>query len=169
MDCTWEDLFSQACSQCGGKCCCEACPPLTAERIAILVRNGVRPQDIDNGTYKRLKIKNDGYCVMFEEKRCSIHSVKPETCVAGPFTFDMKGDVLEIYLKKESICPFVTYLKQDTATYRHLYDLAVSHITRLVRTLPPKELAEVLKVEEPETEKVADIPLCELMTDDRRN
>jgi hypothetical protein len=38
----------------------------------------------------------------------------------------------------------------------------VRYITHLIQSLPPPELSEVLKIEEPETEKVAEIPLPDL-------
>ncbi len=35
-------------------------------------------------------IKYDNKCIFFCDGKCSIHSIKPETCQAGPFTFDME-------------------------------------------------------------------------------
>ena len=159
--------LSRACDECqlGGGCCFEARPPLTSERIKILLANGVSRDDIDSGRYKRLKLKPDGFCVLFQNGKCSIHSIKPETCVAGPFTFDMKGSILEIYLKKENICPMVRLLKENKEVYDGLFEAAVDKIIDLVRKLPKEELAGILKIEEPETELVMEIrlkdwPLC---------
>ncbi len=132
---------------------------MTSERIEILLENGVSQDEIDYYRYKRLKLKPDGYCVLFRNGRCSIHSIKPETCVAGPFTFDMKGSILEIYLKKETICPMVRLLKENKEISDGLFDAAVEKINDLVMKLPKEELAEILKIEEPETELVAEIRL----------
>jgi Fe-S-cluster containining protein len=155
------DALSRACSECSihGGCCFEARPPLCQERIDILQENGVRSEDIEFAGYKRLKLKPDGFCVMFEEGKCKIHGIKPETCVAGPFTFDVKGSILEIFLKRESICPMVALLKQNRDLYEELFDLAAEKIVNLVTALPPAELEEICKIDEPETDLVAEIAL----------
>ena len=44
-----------------------------------------------------------------------VHSVKPETCVAGPITFDInlhKG-IVEFFLKKPEICAYAGVLFKD--------------------------------------------------------
>ena len=97
-------------------------------------------------------------CVMFgDDGLCAIQPFKPETCVAGPFTFDVKEGVIEIYLKKESICPLVAVLKQDRKAYDEQYKLAVDKIIRVVAFLPEEELMTVCRIEEPDTEKVEEL------------
>jgi Fe-S-cluster containining protein len=155
----WFDVFSRICEQCGGRCCYEAHPPLTKERIQrINVSTNLNGRIEMNG-YRRLRVRADGFCIMLNHTRCLINAEKPETCCAGPFTFDIREGKMEIYLKKESICPLVGHLKYYPEAYRHQYELAVRHLVHLAKALPPEELAEILKVEEPETEKVAEIPL----------
>jgi Fe-S-cluster containining protein len=163
MDALLSDALSKICSSCtlGGCCCLEARPPLTADRIRLLLAGGVSPEAIEFSGYSRLKLKPDGYCVMFQEGQCKIHQVKPETCMAGPFTFDVKGSLLEIYLKRETVCPLAKFLREHEEAYRGLFDAAVEKITGLVRALPPSELAVVCKIEEPETDLVAEITLEE--------
>ena len=103
----WEEKATEVCKKCGGRCCMDAHPPLTDERIRILADNDVPEDNIEFAGYKRLKVKADNMCVMFGENGlCAIHAFKPETCVAGPFTFDVKEGIIEIFLKKESICPW---------------------------------------------------------------
>jgi Fe-S-cluster containining protein len=154
----WEEKATEVCKQCGGRCCIEAHPPLTDERIRILTENDVSSDNIEFVGYNRLKVKADNRCVMFGENGlCSIHKFKPETCVAGPFTFDVKESVIEIYLKKESICPLVAVLKQDRKAYDEQYKMAVDKIIRVVAFLPEEELWTVCKIEEPDTEKVEDL------------
>jgi len=136
-----------------------AMPPLTEKRIDILLANGVSRDNIEIKGYKRLRLKPDGFCVLFQDGKCSVHSVKPETCVAGPFTFDVKGRILQIFLKKPSICPMVKVLKKDLKAYESLFELSVSKIVELVNDLPPEELLEIVKIDEPETELVAEISL----------
>lgn len=134
---------------------------MTDDRIRLLLKSGLSPEAIEVAGYSRLKLKPDGYCVMYQQGRCKIHQVKPETCVAGPFTFDVKGSLLEIYLKRETICPLAKFLRENEEAYRWLFDAAVEKLTDLVMALPPSELAEVCKIEEPETDLVAEITLQE--------
>jgi len=163
MDFSTLDALSRACAKCdiGGGCCFEARPPLTDERIRILMDNGVRPDQIDRigAGYKRLGIRPDGFCTLFKDGMCSIHSVKPETCIAGPFTFDVKGAVLEIYLKRENICPMVAFLKDNRKVYDELFEAAVENITKLLDGISQSELAEIVKIDEPDTDLVAEIRL----------
>ena len=100
----------------------------------------------------------DGTCIFCNGNKCSIHTIKPETCRAGPFTFDVKGDIIEIFLKYETICPVVRLLKEVPEAYEHQFDLAKKSITHLVRHLTDEELDAICRIEEPETEKVAEIP-----------
>jgi uncharacterized protein len=155
------EALSQACNECHlvGGCCFDARPPLSQERIDILLKNGVRPDAVEFAGYKRLRLKPDGFCVLFQDGKCSIHSIKPETCVAGPFTFDMKGDVLQIFIKRESICPMVRFLKANRKAFDGLFEAAVEKIRELVDKVPPEEMAEILKIDEPETDLVAEIKL----------
>ena len=154
----WYEKATEVCKQCGGRCCKEAHPPLTDERIRIMNDNGVSSDNIEFAGYKRLKVKGDSMCVMFgNDGLCAIQPFKPETCVAGPFTFDVKEGVIEIYLKNESICPLVTVMKQDRKAYDEQYRVAVDKIIRVVAFLPEEELFTVCKIEEPDTEKVEEL------------
>lgn len=158
MDDSLNVALNKVCGSChlNGGCCFEARPPLSQERIDVMRKEGVDPGAIEFAGYKRLKLRRDGFCILFEDGRCSIHSIKPETCVAGPFTFDMEGPLLQIFMKKESICPMVRFLKADRKAYDELLGIAVKQIVALVRALPPSELEKILEIEEPETELVAE-------------
>ncbi len=155
------EALSQACNEChlAGGCCFEARPPLSQERIDILLENGVSADAVEFAGYKRLRLRKDGFCVLFKDGKCSIHSVKPETCVAGPFTFDIEGNMLQIFIKRESICPMVRFLKANRKAYDGLFEASVEKIMDLVNSVPPSEMAEILKIEEPETDLVAEIRL----------
>ncbi len=157
------EAISQACSVChlDGGCCFEARPPLSQERIDILIKNGVAESAVEFAGYKRLRLKQDGFCVLFQDGKCSIHSFKPETCVAGPFTFDIKDNVLQIFLKRENICPMVRFLKANRKAYDGLFETSVEKIMHLIKNTPASEMAEILKIEEPETDLVAEIPLSD--------
>ena len=155
------EALSQACNECHlvGGCCFDARPPLSQERIDILLKNGVSGDVVEFAGYKRLRLKPDGFCVLFQDGKCSIHSIKPETCVAGPFTFDMKGNILQIFIKRESICPMVRFLKANRKAFDGLFEASVERIMELVDKVPQEEMAEILKIDEPETDLVAEIKL----------
>lgn len=155
------EALSQACNECHlvGGCCFDARPPLSQQRIDILLKNGVSADAVEFAGYKRLRVKPDGFCVLFQDGKCSIHSIKPETCVAGPFTFDIKENVLQIFIKRESICPMVRFLKANQKAYDGLFETSVEKIMDLVNSVPEAEMAEILKIDEPETDLVAEIRL----------
>ncbi|MHC1686419.1 MAG: YkgJ family cysteine cluster protein [Methanothrix sp.] len=161
MDESLCEALSKACGEChlAGGCCFEARPPLSQERIDILTANGVDLNAVEFNGYKRLKLRQDGFCILFRDGKCSIHSFKPETCVAGPFTFDIVNNKLQIFLKQETICPMVRFLKADRKAYDSLFEVSVQKIMDLVAAIPPEEMAEILKIEEPETDLVAEIDL----------
>ena len=159
-----EDLcqaLSQACDDChlAGGCCFEARPPLSQKRIDILMEKGVSPDAMEFAGYKRLRLRQDGFCVLFRDGKCSIHDIKPETCVAGPFTFDIEGDMLQIFLKRESICPMVRFLRANRKAYDALFETSVEKIMDLIRSVPEEEMAQILQIDEPQTDLVAEIRL----------
>jgi Fe-S-cluster containining protein len=142
---------------------------LTEERISILLDNGMTLDDIMFREHRSLDLKSTGFCVGYSDGRCRVQHVKPETCAAGPFTFDVRNGNLEIFLKRERICDLVAFLKGNPGVYNEQFELAVEKIQQLVRSLPAEELESVCRVEEPETDKVAEIPLAEVFCDDLRN
>jgi Fe-S-cluster containining protein len=102
----------------------------------------------------------EGYCIFYDKKmrRCQIHPVKPETCVAGPITFDInvKNKKIEWYLKMEKICPLAGAVgKNEQMLKRHL-ESARREILRLVGELDCESLRAILKIEEPETFKISE-------------
>jgi hypothetical protein len=97
--------------------------------------------------------------VLFRDGKCSIHDIKPETCVAGPFTFDIEGDMLQIFLKRESICPMVRFLRANRKAYDALFETSVEKIMDLIRSVPEEEMAQILQIDEPQTDLVAEIRL----------
>lgn len=163
------DLLTKICDRCGGRCCYYARPPLTEERISILLENGISLDDVLFREHRTLDCKSTGFCVGFSDGRCRLQNVKPETCSAGPFTFDVRGGKLEIHIKRERICELVSFLKSNPAVFNEQYELAVEKIRHLVRSLPSEELESVCRVEETETDMVAEIPLDEVFANDRGN
>lgn len=154
----WLLRAEEICLQCGGHCCNEAHPPVSGQCHERLRKEGVPAEYFETAGYRRMRSRPDGTCICWNGGKCSIHAIKPETCRAGPFTFDVRDDVIEIFLKFESICPVVALLKEVPAAYDVQYSLAVQSITHLVAHLTEEELAAICSIDEPETEKVAEIP-----------
>ncbi len=143
--------------RCDGHCCHDAHPPISPSCYDRLTKAGVPEEMFESEGYTRLKTKKNGECILLVNGKCSIHSCKPETCRAGPFTFDVKDDVIEIFLKYEAICPMVRLLKEVPAAYDQQYAAAAKSIAHLVNNLPDEELAAVCRIDEPDTEKIAEI------------
>lgn len=156
-----QDWLIQAetiCLRCGGHCCHEARPPISGPCFQRLVAAGV-PEDVfERNGYRSIRTREDGTCTCCTGGKCGIHAIKPETCRAGPFTFNVKGDTIEIFLKFEEICPVVRLYRENPEAYEQQYALAVKSITHLVSNLTDEELEAVCRIDEPQTEKVAEIP-----------
>jgi Predicted Fe-S-cluster oxidoreductase len=159
MNKEWIDIAEEICRRCGGICCVDAHPPVSTGRKDLMVRAGTSENVFEFYGYQRLAARSDGTCIMMKNGRCQVHGIKPETCISGPFTFDLHGNVLEIYLKRESLCPLVRYLKEDREAYDCQYEMAVKNITSLVEEIPRSELEVIVRIPEPETDKVAEIIL----------
>jgi Fe-S-cluster containining protein len=154
----WILRIEEVCAKCGIKCCEGAHPPICEDRYDFLIKNGVSTDCFEFDGYRRLKVKKNNECVLFHDGKCSIHHIKPETCRAGPFTFDIKGDKIEIFLKYESLCPIVRVLKDVPEAYNQQYLNAIEHLSNLVSNLCENELEAIHRIDEPLTEKVAEIP-----------
>jgi Fe-S-cluster containining protein len=160
-----ENDFFNICvhARCKTDCCHIARPPLTAKRKKILEeylkKHGIYLENpLVHGGYTYAREDKERYCVFFHRKtkKCLVHSVKPETCVAGPVTFDinLKTEKIEWHLKKESICPLARRLYDDKERLKKHLKLAKKEIRRLVRELDAEALKTILKIEEPETFKI---------------
>lgn len=99
-----------------------------------------------------------GYCVFYdvETARCLIHSVKPETCVAGPITFDInrQSGRVEWYIKKEKICQLAGIVFKDKRLLSQRLRIAKRELLGLIDELRPEELEAILRKEEPDTLKI---------------
>ncbi len=100
------------CSDCKITCCQDAKPPLTENRKKIL-KEYINKQKINveapfsTQDYSYPSVDKDLLCVFNDAKtkRCMVHQVKPETCVAGPITWDInfKTGMVQYFLKKSEI------------------------------------------------------------------
>lgn len=158
--------FFATCGACktGYSCCFGTRPPLTKERQRIIRRylrehghSIENPFVIEEYAYPRETA--EGFCVFHDPKtrRCLIHDVKPETCVAGPITFDIDANKGKItwFIKKAQICPLAGVVYRDKELLQKHVKAAKREITRLVNELEAKELAAILLKEEPETFNIA--------------
>lgn len=100
---------------------------------------------------------HNGYCIFFDEatKKCQIHQVKPETCAAGPITFDINRETgrIEWFLKTEKICPLAAALYKDKEAFEKHSKSAKTEVLKLVRDLDSDALRSILTIAEPDTFK----------------
>ena len=154
----WLGRAEEICMQCGGHCRVDAHPPVSRSCSGRPAPAVVSEDLFGEAGYKRLKVQENGACILSKNGTCVIHTIKLETCRAGPFTSDVKGDIIEIYLKYSRTCPLVTLLKETPQAYQLQYDLAEKSITCRVRNLTQDEIDPACRIDEPEPEKVSKIP-----------
>lgn len=156
------------CNQCKVTCCQDANPPISSNRKKILTdylkENKINIENafiIDDYTHPSTDKK--GICAFYNQKtkRCIVHYVKPETCVAGPITFDINYNtgMVEFFLKKNSICQYAGILFNDKSSLKEHYIVAREQIIELIKALSADELRALCKIDEPETFKFCEEPL----------
>jgi hypothetical protein len=115
----------------------------------------------------------DGFCVFFDDKtrKCRVYVVKPETCVAGPITFDinLQTGKIEFYLKLERICPLAGKLKKDQVALENHLNSAKRELLTLVGELDAEALSAILQIDEPETSKIGEVSLSKDVLERLRN
>jgi uncharacterized protein len=156
------------CSQCNRICCQDANPPLTLNRKKSLTEY-VKEQKVPVKTlfageeYSHPAGDAQGICFFYnkETRKCSVHPVKPETCRAGPITFDinLKTRQVEFYLKKGEICAFAQVLYGNKELLGKHLEAAKSEILRLICELDVAALKTILKIPEPQTFKISEYEL----------
>ena len=158
------------CGECKASCCQDAKPPLTNERKKIirdyLKNHGISiKQPFAKAGYSHPAVDAAGFCVFYNKatKKCLVHQVKPETCKAGPITFDVNCNTekLEWFLKTGEICIFAPKLYQNRERFVEHFKVARAEILRLICKLDTEALQTVLKVEEPQTFKLSEEDLPE--------
>jgi uncharacterized protein len=155
------------CSQCKSVCCQDAKPPLTEQRQEI-IKQYLQQQKIklsdpfSHGEYVYPSVDEHLFCSLFNKKtgKCLVHPVKPETCKAGPITFDIncKTQRLEWFLKKSEICRLAGELFSDSG-FNSYFEAAKVEIRGLVEQLSADELRALMRIEEPCTFKICEEPL----------
>ncbi len=158
------DYFA-ICGKCKIDCCRDARPPITSRREEIIeeytkMNEIIIEKPFIHVEYTFPREDASGHCIFYDKssKKCRVHPVKPETCAAGPITFDInkKTRKIEWYLKTEKICQLAGELfKNKSALERHL-ESAKKEILRLVRELDSEALRAILRRDEPETFKIGE-------------
>jgi Fe-S-cluster containining protein len=153
------------CSQCKSICCQDAKPPLTEKRKRIIV-NYLEEQEIKiekpftKADYSYPSVDELVYCGFFNKKtgKCSVHPVKPETCVSGPITFDINFGTkkIEWFLKKSELCAFAGVLYTNKSAFKDHFEVAKQKLTQLICQLNADELRAIVKIDEPQTFKVGE-------------
>jgi Fe-S-cluster containining protein len=158
------------CSQCKSICCQDAKPPLTENRKRI-IQAYLQKQKINlklpfvKEQYSYPAVDKEVYCLLFNKQtgKCSVHPVKPETCVAGPITFDInfKTKKVEWFLKEEKLCAFAGILYKNPVALEEHLAVAKKQILQLISELTAEELRAIVKIEEPQTFKICedDLPV----------
>jgi hypothetical protein len=97
--------------------------------------------------------------------------VKPETCVAGPITFDinLQTGKIEFYLKFERICSLAGKLKKDQVALEKHLNSAKQELLTLVGELDFEALSAILQITETETYKIGESSLSEDVLERLRN
>jgi hypothetical protein len=164
-DLTGKTYSFDVCAQCKTICCQDANPPLTRKRQKI-IRDYLQEQKRSaenvfvHAEYTNPTSDAQGYCVFFSKTtgKCSIHQVKPETCKAGPITFDINLQTrkLEFFLKKAEICAYAQIVYKNDNQFKEHLEAAKTEILYLVSELEADALKAILKIEEPQTFKIGE-------------
>jgi Fe-S-cluster containining protein len=153
------------CCQCELGCCQDVKPPLTLKRKKIiedyLRKQGIRVErPFVNEAYSFPAVDMMGFCVFYNKdtRECSVHPVKPETCRAGPVTFDVnrRTQKVEWYLKASEVCALAKTLREDNNLFKTHFKVAKEEILRLIHELDPEALEAILSKEEPQTVKIGE-------------
>jgi len=156
------------CDGCKSTCCQDAKPPLTKNRQKIiqayLEKKKIEiTQHISHEQYSYPSVDEHLYCRLLDKKtkKCLVHPVKPETCRAGPITFDINFQYkkLDFFLKKEKICALAGVLHENPELFKAHFEAAKPEIMNLVEELSANELRAIVKIEEPDTFKVDEVDL----------
>jgi len=159
--------FFEVCKNCRTlySCCNATTPPVTYQRKQI-INQFLKNQAISSENafvekdYVYPRLGYDKYCVFHDKqtRKCRIHPVKPETCVAGPITFDVNTEtgMIEWFVKKNVICHLAGLVSSDKDSLTEHLINARREILRLVSSLDGKALKAILSKDEPETVKIGE-------------
>ncbi len=162
------------CCECKHSCCQDAKPPLTKEGMqniqGFLEHHG---RSIDKvfvtSDYSFPSVDSEEFCVFNDKKTklCTVHEVKPETCRAGPVTFDINRRTLKVewFLKTRELCPFAGKLFDNPEKLNLHLKVAKEEIMKLICELDDTDLRAILARDEPQTFKIGEDPLPNVVSD----
>lgn len=153
------------CNRCKDGCCQDAKPPLSEKRKKI-IKKYLKRQKINveksfaKSAYSYPSVDDLLFCGFWDKKtaKCTVHPVKPETCVAGPVTFDINFSTkkIEWFLKKSDVCGLAAVFFGDEAAFKKHFDVAKKQLMRLICELDPEDIRNIVKIDEPETFKIGE-------------
>lgn len=115
--------------------------------------------------YSFPSVDSTEFCVFYDKrtKLCQIHDVKPETCRAGPVTFDInrRTKMVEWFLKTRELCQFAGTLFDNPDKLNAHLRASKGEIMRLICELDVADLQAILKRDEPQTFKIGEDGLPE--------
>jgi len=158
------------CQQCTLGCCRDVNPPLTLKRkkkiSEYLQENGLpREHLFVDAAYSSPSVDSTGLCLFYSKDtgKCQVHPVKPETCRAGPVTFDinLRSRKVEWFLKKTEVCALAKRLCENEALLKEHFKVARAELLQLIRELDAEALRAILLIEEPQTSKIGEDELPE--------
>jgi Fe-S-cluster containining protein len=158
------------CCHCKSGCCQSVNPPLTLKRKKLienyLKEQGIRVENpFTNEAYSYPAVDAMGFCVFFDKdtRKCLVHPVKPETCRAGPVTFDIncRTRKVEWYLKTTQVCALAKTLCENGTLFGNHFEAAREQLLRLICGINTEALQAILKIEEPQTVKIGEEDLPE--------
>jgi Fe-S-cluster containining protein len=153
------------CQQCKLGCCRDVNPPLTVERkkkiSEYLQGNGLpREHLFVDAAYSSPAVDSTGLCLFYCKTtgKCLVHPVKPETCRAGPVTFDinLRTCKVEWFLKKNEVCALAKRLCENEALLKEHFAVARAELLQLIRELDAEALRAIMLIEEPQTSKIGE-------------
>jgi Fe-S-cluster containining protein len=126
----------------------------------LKVNNIAIEKPFEKNVYSFPREVEEKCCVFLDKKTkmCRIHPVKPETCLAGPVTFDINLETgrVEWFLKTEKICALAGALCRDKNVLSSHLDCARKELLQLVHDLDVEALRAILNIEEPDTFKIGE-------------
>jgi len=153
------------CCQCKDGCCQDAKPPLTEKRKKIINDYLIKQEIYIKNPFAKVDYSYPEteellFCVFLDKKtgKCLVHPVKPETCRAGPVTFDINFSKrkIEWFLKKSEICSYAATLYTNKEAFKKHFEIAKEQLSRLICELDPEELKNIVKIDEPQTFKIGE-------------
>jgi Fe-S-cluster containining protein len=161
--------FSKLCAMCSTGCCTHVCPPITSERKRIIDRylqdQEIETRDWLNSRSRRYAFPretSDGSCIFFSalQRTCRIHPVKPETCRAGPITFDLdtRQERVIWYMKSSDDCLIAAELCCQPDVLSRYLSSAKKAVYQLICQLESSALQELLLIDEPTVVQIGEDP-----------